>query len=103
MLIAEFVDALKLTPRDWRLEHGAIRRGGVRGNTSERQCPITAVCGECYTLAGSITLAASHLGLVDQDFWNILDAADNGTGGSRNAKVGPLRKQLLEACGLKEE
>lgn len=62
-----------------------------------------SVAGPQWNMMESTTKAARSIGLAEEDFWNILDAADNATGGNRNEKVVPLRKQLLEACGLKEE
>lgn len=104
MNVAEFVTALRNTPRDWHLRPGgAIRRGG-KVEEGTRQCPVFAVAGPEFNFRDStVNAAALHLEIQQGDLWNILEAADAYGPGVRNEKVGPLRKQLLEACGLKEE
>lgn len=101
MTLEEFVDALRKTPRDWRLEEWRpmqlkkIRRG----SGDDRQCPLHAVAGT--TMKNALATAQQALGMEQEESWKIVDAADGSFYDVRTELV-TLRAQLLEACGLKE-
>lgn len=104
MTIEEFVTALRLTPRDWRLEKRAIRRGDeFIDRSSDRQCPLFAVSGVNMWF-GRVESAGAKIGLSKEDSFRIINAADGGHFDVElDADVRVLRAKLLEACGLKEE
>lgn len=77
MTLDEFLERLRETPRDWRLDGGVILR-------AENQCPFMAVPG-----AGRL-----KSWLCDA----VWAAADSAPGHDP-----ALRAQILDACGLKED
>jgi hypothetical protein len=96
--IEDFLEALKQTPRTWRVNtdldsglNGCIRTGSHH----TYQCPITAVIGR---LGVDAPVACGHeWGLSTDDAAAIANAAD-GTN-----KFDPeLRLRLLDACGIAE-
>lgn len=93
MTYDEFLAALRKTPRDWRLEGCALRRG-ERGH---HVCPIAAVTGCDDDLANPWS-AASRLGLSADEGRKIVNAADHFP------SISPgIRADLLAACGIKED
>jgi hypothetical protein len=95
MTSEEFFRQLALTPRDWRLEGGKIRRGAA----DDAECPITAVArhlvGASAPAAGGVNRAARALALDGRLASRIVAATDE-----LEAADASLRADLLEACGL---
>jgi hypothetical protein len=93
MTYPEFLDALRKTPRDWKLEsdYEFIRRKGHR----YWQCPISALRNKA---SGDYRDAAARMGLDIQLAREIAHAADRT--GLENEKIAAIRRDLLEACGL---
>jgi len=96
MTIDEFLDELAQTPRKWRLRNhdGAIRMGHC--------CPITAVFKR--KRAAEALECADLLDLRPSDAVAIMTASDY-TRFKDTPKISMwqrgLRKEILEACGLK--
>jgi hypothetical protein len=85
MMLDEFLQQLRATPRTWRLtKTGLIRQNGY--------CPITSLTKES---AGHWLYAGNRLGL--EDTFTIARAADNREGCNLD-----VRAELLAACGLTE-
>ena len=94
MTYPEFLEALSNTPRDWRLDGRAIRRG-PKNEPLLCQCPITSLKNAQVCDWREI---ADQLGLSNSSL--IIAAADLYMGDS-NYNPG-IRRDLLEACGLSE-
>ena len=92
MTYAQFLAALRKTPRRWEIIGGEIRCR-IKGHT---YCPITAVEGGQITL-GRFDQAAINLQIARTVVETIVPAADNWT--ICNSRT---RRDLLKACGLKE-
>jgi hypothetical protein len=94
MTYQEFLDALRNTPRDWCLtSDGRIRRANTKRSA---QCPISSLCG---LGSGDFEEAAKRIGLDSELAWTFVCAADDP---DRDAPTNLIRRDLLEACGLKD-
>ena len=89
MTVDEFLGQLAITPRDWRLVGGKIRRGQL----SDLECPITAVAQ--IMNPGGIAGDVRGLPLDDHAVCTLVAAADD-----LESADTLLRMDLLEACGL---
>ena len=88
MTINDFIEQLKKTPREWKVQED----GGLR---LHQCCPITAVDGRGLP-ATEYAECAMRLGLSQLEARWLVEAADNWP---REAR---LRSYLLAACGLEE-
>ena len=96
MTRAEFLEALRATPRTWRLDRlDRIRDGDGR-------CPLQAVAGLDFStpFADRITAFVAADLPPDREQDRILKAADHGLLSTGSDEQLPLREQLAEACGL---
>ena len=108
MTYQEFLEALKQTPRNWKLktpkrqdlpkdERGILviryeRHNGIRQLLDG--CPVTSLCSRSLSMLGW-PAAVRELGLDENLAWQIIHAADG------RAFADPqVRQDLLLACGL---
>ena len=94
MTIEQFLARLRETPREWVLEDRWLIRLG-------ECCPITALAAGMPP-AKDWSKAGRTYGLVGQDAYNIMAAADATFDAARVDIQSALRVRLLEACGLTE-
>lgn len=91
MTKAEFLAALRETPRDWRLGH----EGQIRD--FHNCCPIEKMAG-VQPVFGAWAYGAFSIELDYMTAHDVMLASDNAP------EADPLlRKELLAACGLSEE
>lgn len=91
MTYPEFLEKLRQTPRDWKLDGpGGIRR--VAGTL--RQCPLSSLC-DLYPEATDGYSAGKTLGFDEYTIRNVIHAVDFAIHHDKN-----VRKDLLKACGL---
>lgn len=113
---AQFLNALKKTPRTWRVNDAddTIRRGEY-----EDFCPITAVIvakkQECVDVGDAPSAAEVEL-KMKLDLANLIVAAadneevdeldyeyDEKRVAARRAEIKAMRAELLKACGIKKK
>ena len=92
MKISDFLNLLRQTPRNWGLLNVSdqIRTNGKLMSDGGK-CPLMVVSD---VSSDSGIQCGKELGLTSIVCCKIMQAADG--------RPGPLRAQLLEACGLKE-
>lgn len=91
MTLEDFLVQLGKTPRKWKIDRERIRMEDVDGFWGS--CPITSLLGRAVWEWAD---AADELGLAPELAREIANAAD-----CKTSK--PIRKLLLEACGLTEQ
>lgn len=99
MTIDEFIERLRLTPRDWTVDKHHVLRNACG------HCPLVAVfapdTGGDFHLVGDANedadCIAHNAGMLIGDAGAVIDSAD-----SLRGRPDPLRARLLDACGLKE-
>jgi len=98
MQLDQFLDKLAMTPRHWYLDDlGGIRMRDIE--TRRLHCPLSWVGKEMgiqYSPIGAEygCKVGMAMGLSEHTSGRIVYAADNPSRGT------PLRRQLMEACGL---
>lgn len=97
MTYAEFLEALRRTPRDWQMKFGYIRRclGIGEDGFDQSQCPLSSLANKRTTEWDAVAsdLRMNH-GLA-REITLAADGYDNDSAYSRR-----MRGDLLDACGL---
>lgn len=101
----EFLEKLAETPRDWFFVHSSASRKLIRRpcvgrliDVHNSQCPLTSLINQP---ADDYFKAGQQLKLNSREAERIWKTADDWKGSEYFDEE--LRKQMLAACGLKEE
>ena len=86
---AQFLEKLRVTPRDWRETPG----GYIRTKAGS-QCPLTVVMGAPWRYG------PHRADMSKEDFDAIVCASDMRVNKDDPTYAASLRKELLDACGL---